>query len=1690
MISLRDLREYTDAEPLHHSERSLVYRATQVADARPVIVKVAASDVPTFPQIAQFKREYTLARRCRHPAVVLPLTLSQQAGRWMMTHADVGGTSLDRLPGAGQPLPLDDFFDIALQLCAALEVVHGQGIIHKDINPSNIVWNAARRQAQLIDFGIACELAQETQRPDDPVTLEGTLRYMAPEQTGRMNRSIDYRADYYALGATLYAMLAGRPPFLAADPMELVHCHLAREPDWTLPELDGLPAPLLKVLERLLAKNAEQRHQSAQGLRADLELCRILALHPAHAPQRTDTPALPEHNARLMIPQRLYGREQQTAALLAAFERAAAGPSELLLVAGYSGIGKSAVVHEVQQAIVARRGHFVSGKCDQYGRDVPYAALLQAFRELVRQLLHGREAQLRSWSARLHAALGANLGVIVELIPDLALIVGDTAPPDTLPPVEAQHRLHRVVQRYVQVFCAAAHPLVLFLDDLQWADSSTLRLIDMLMRDPDSRHLLLVGAYRDNEVGPAHALPLLLERLAAARRRLATLTLQPLTAAQTAQLIADTLQLPAGRCAPLARLCHAKTAGNPFFLGQFLHAIEQAGHLHYRFEQRGWDWDMAALAAADYTANVVELMLDKIRRLPPVTQRQLHRAAAIGNRFALQTLAIVGERTAYQTQQDLWPALEAGLIQPLDQRYKYLDADDAASQVGYRFLHDRVQQAAYAVADEHERPATHLTIGRLLHRHATPEQLDQQLYAITEQLNGGRALMVDAAERLLLARLNWQAGAKAVRSSAFQPALHHLRTGLSLLPADAWTAHYALTLDLQLGAAEAAYLCGDFDAADAIYPRLQARCAAPLDRIRCIAVQAHQYQLQGRLLDAIAITRRGLALLGHAIPDAAADLEASIPALFEQTERIRAARDSGALVSAAELADPVQLAAMKMMQALWMASYYAGQQHLSMVMVLSMTRLSLEHGNSDFAPVAYVAYAYVMAARSSHDERSHRFGAMALALADRRRNLQTRTLTYLMFSALVNHWTRPLSSCDALNDDAFQWAVDSGDFVQVGIVVAVRASDRLILGHYLPELVRLTERDLALMRANGQRDLVACTIAAAIQPVKCLMGQTARADRYDDEGFSEARFLAEHGGSPLFRAYYLQGKIRNAYLFDADDAEALAGQLGLVATMMRGQSKVPETTFYAALIWIRALRRAPQRADAGELQARFDAAQHSMAQWAALGPDNFAAKHALLQAEAARRLGDVAPAMRRYQQAIDAARDAGYVNIQALASELYAEFWFEQAQPRMAELFLHDALTHYRRWGADGKAAQLAALHDAAAAHTTSVARQPGPRLTPDHAAITLDTTGSDTHNASLDLGSIIKASHALSTEIGLRKVLQKLIAIVRENSGAQVARLLLLNEQAWSLEAEIDGDEVAVLQARVLELDADADPQFPLSLLRYVARSGAELIEDDMAHSPRFAGDAYVQAQRPKSVMCLPIMQANRVGGILYLENNLATASFTGERAAFLRILGGQALTSIAHARLHDGLEQRVAERTAQLEEANRRLATLSATDGLTGLANRRHFDEVLEREWGRATRSRQPLAVIMIDVDHFKKYNDCYGHQAGDACLKSVARVLQQATRRAGDLVARYGGEEFSIVLPNTGAGVATRIAETMRAAIETLHMPHQQAPLGKITVSVGIAASTAVGGKADHQMRAADAALYRAKNAGRNCVMVTES
>ncbi|HMJ41191.1 MAG TPA: serine/threonine-protein kinase PknK, partial [Pseudolabrys sp.] len=738
-------------------------------DRKAVLAALSGSEHPSPAFVDRLAHEYALKDELDGRSAVRPLALVREHGRTMLLFEDPGGEPLDRR--LGRPMEMGQFLHIAIGLSVALRQVHQRGLIHKDIKPANVLVNSDTGQVWLTGFGIASRLPRERQSPEPPEFIAGSLHYMAPEQTGRMNRSVDSRSDLYALGVTLYEILTGSLPFTASDPMEWVHCHIARQPVPPIERVTDVPAVISAIILKLLTKTAEERYQTAAGVEADLRRC----LSEWESRRRIDTflPGSRDTPDRLLIPEKLYGREREIGTLLAAFDRVVAnGTPELVLVSGYSGIGKSSVVNELHKVLVLPRGLFASGKFDQYKRDIPYATLAQAFHSLVRPLLGKSDTELGGWRDALLEALGANGRLMVDIIPELKLIIGDQPPVLELEPQQAQARFQLVFRRFLSVFARAEHPLALFLDDLQWLDAATLDLLEDLLTRSDLQHLLLIGAYRDNEVDAVHPLRQKLDAVKNAGAKVAEITLAPLAQEYLGQLIADALRCEPERAASLAQLVHEKTGGNPFFAIQFLSALADEGMLRFEHDDARWSWDLDRIHAEGYTDNIVDLMVGRLTRLPPETQTALQQLSCVGNTAEITTLSIAFGTSEEQVHLDLWEAVRVELVERLKSSYK--------------FVHDRVQEAAYSLIPEASRAPAHLRIGRLLAAQTPPKQRQEMIFEIVNQLNRGAALITGRDEREQLAELNLIAGKRAKASTAYASALTYLVTGATLLPEDSW----------------------------------------------------------------------------------------------------------------------------------------------------------------------------------------------------------------------------------------------------------------------------------------------------------------------------------------------------------------------------------------------------------------------------------------------------------------------------------------------------------------------------------------------------------------------------------------------------------------------------------------------------------------------------------------------------------------------------------------------------------------------------------------------------------------------------------------------------------------------------------------------------------------------------------------
>src|SRR5580658_5221219 len=1043
-----EMSEYV-RECLRKDEEFILYRARASAgEPSSVLLLTPASIHPRPESLKKMEHEYSLCHDFDPTWAVRPIALSECNGQKALVLEDPGGEFLHRLIQG--PMEITQFFRIAIGLSTALGGLHNRSVIHKDLKPSNVLVDVATAHVWITGFGIASRLPRERQSPRVPEFITGTLPYMAPEQTGRMNRSVDSRSDLYSLGITFYEMLTGRLPFTASDSMEWVHCHIARQPAPPNVQLKGIPEVLSAIIMKLLAKNAEERYQTADGLERDLRRC----LEEWEARHSIDEFPLGEQDFpdRLMIPEKLYGREREVDALLAAFDRVVTqGRPELVLVSGYSGVGKSSVVNELHKVLVPPRGLFAAGKFDQYKRDVPYATLAQAFHMLVRQILVRSEAEVDHWRHALLEALGPNGQLMVNLIPELEFIIGQQPPVAELPPQEARGRFQLVFRRFLGAFARPEHPLALFLDDLQWLDTATLELLERLVTDRDVRHVLLIGAYRDNEVSSSHPLMRTLAAIRDAGAKAQEIVLAPLGLDDVERLIAEALRCSLNSAGPLAQSVHEKTGGNPFFGIRFLVSLAEEGLL--AFDQGGarWFWDLNRIRAKGYTDNVVDLMVGKLRRLRQETQSALQHLSCLGHTGDIAMLAQLFGISEEQVHADLWEAVRLELVE--------------RTAGSYRFVHDRIQEAAYSLIPEESRAAAHLRIGRLLATQTPPDQRTEAIFEIVNQLNRGAALISSPEEREELAGLNLIAGQRAKSSAAYASALTYLVAGAELLPEDGWDRRHDLAFALEVNRAECEYVTAQLGPAEDRLTALAARAATLVERAAVTALLVDLYMTLDKSDRAITV---GLEHLGHLGVNWSAhpsneEVRREYEGIWSQLGK-RAIEDQ---IELPILNDPASMATLEILTKLGIPAFNL-DRNLHALASCRAVNLSLELGNCDASCPAYVSVAIIAGARFGDYQAGYRFGRLACELAEQREWKRFQPRTYSFFGGLVVPWTRPFKSGRDLLGRAIEDANRIGDVVFAVGICTTLCANMLAAGDHLVDVEREAERGFAEKARFGQ----------------------------------------------------------------------------------------------------------------------------------------------------------------------------------------------------------------------------------------------------------------------------------------------------------------------------------------------------------------------------------------------------------------------------------------------------------------------------------------------------------------------------------------------------------------------------------------------------------------------------------------------
>jgi len=1497
---------YRNIERIYEGRHSLVFRAARVSDGQPVILKRLKDELPPVAEMARLEQEFKVTRSLNLPGVVAVYALERDENTRFLVLEDFGGQALSLAP-AGHVRSLDSCLRMAVQLAGILIQVHQAGVIHRDFNPANLIWNPVTGQVKLTDFGLALVLPFESPAFQPPAQIDGTLAYLSPEQTGRMNKAVDSRADLYALGATLYALFTGHPPFVSDSPLELVHAHMVRQPVPLRAIRPDVPDVVSDIVMTLLNKEPDARYQTARGVQIDLETC----IRGSGAGGRIETFPLAQDDVsdRFQIPQRLYGREPEIGLLLGAFARVSLGAAELLLVAGYSGAGKSSLVHEVHKPITDKTGHFAAGKFNQYQQNVPYSAFQQALTQFCLYAL-GDGAQLQHWRRAILEAVGVHGQLLIDVIPALEWIIGRQPAVEVISPQEAQNRFNTLFRRFLGVLCRQEHPLVLFIDDWQWADAASIHLLTQLFADTPLRHLLVICAYRDNEVEATHPFMMAIDELRQQTVPVGVVTVQNLTPRDLGALVADTLHQPVEQVSDLVALVNEKTLGNPFFAKSFLRMLHDDDLLTFDRATRQWRWDLAQLRRLGLTDNVVDLLEHKIRRLPPDTQVVLSLAASVGNRFDLQTLAIIGQHPPGVCFDRLWPAVTEGLVVPLDEHYHLIEHPAYPGGAIFRFLHDRVQQAAYALIAVNDRPRVHHRIGQLLLAELSPEQRMERLFEVVDHLNAGQSLITAWEEQVGLIRLNLEAARKARSATAYRAARQYVLGAFHFLESDAqssrlWAEHGALALDVYKDRSEIEYLNGDFTLAEQFIRQAADRAPTPVEKAEALHILIVQYTLLARYPEAIATGRLALATLGITLPDD--DYEHARDAEMRAVKETIGDRSVASLFDLPVMSDPEKRTAAKLLITMG-PPCYRSHQKLWAVIVPKVVNLCLRYGNIPQVGYSHTAFGGLLGYVSNDYATAIQFGDLATRLmTETFRSASDRSVFHLMIGSSLRHWSAHLKHATEDYKEAYQVGLRSSNLQYAAYAFGHNMYCRFYQGTALDELMKETERSLAfsLPRRNQwaidllDGGLLAFGTLAGSEPVAFSKGPLTERDflrRCDAHRNIQVTCIYK-----VLRTFvlYVQGDYELA-LASSDESEPIIFTVGT-------QGLLP----WAEHVFVRALIQSAlhSRVDATRQRLlRADVQQHlrQLRVWADHAPGNFEHKWLLVSAELARIEDRPLEAIDFYDQAITGARDQGFVQHQAIASECAARFWLERNKGHLAQTYLRQAHYAYGLWGAAPKVRSLEAEHG------EWLWPGPGPA---DHPI----TTDGSRSLQDLDAATVVSIARSLSETVQLEPLLETLMRLALAHAGADVGMLLLPEDGNWLIQAHANLNGIKVLQAS----PADAS-RVPLSIVLYAERTQSPFVMSHPAAQPAHAHDAYLRTHRPMSVCALPLLYRSRLIAMLYLENNVAGGVFAPAQVELLQMLSSQMASAIVNAQLYDNLEKAVDERTSQLQQSLAEVKTL----------------------------------------------------------------------------------------------------------------------------------------------------------------------
>lgn len=1634
---------YEIQEKMRKNHNIDTYHAVRLNDKRQVLLKIPNNNDSTSDNLAILQHEFYLLKTFENPAIIKAYDFLQNTPGPVLILEDVRGQSLGAYLAVNQ-LEMGDFFNLALQLVDIVGELHQGDIIHKEIKPSNIIIDVEKMELKLVDLSASTKLLEEPFHHPSLGMFGEDLGYISPEQTGRINRPIDYRTDFYSLGVTLYEMLTGQLPFQCIDNQELIYCHIAKRAPSVLTARRNIPKMLASIIEKLLEKMPEDRYASIVGIKSDIQECykqwivkRNVSEYSLGANDIQD---------RLSFSRNLYGREQQVHQLIQAFKRVGQSAKEIVFVSGYSGIGKTSLVKEVYKPIVEHRGYFIQGKFDQLQRGIPYSAIVNAFGALVKQLIAEGAERLDEIRTYLTHTLG-NIGqVLIDVIPEVELIIGKQPAVPLLSPTEAQTRFNLVFQNFVRVFATANHPLVVFLDDLQWADNSSLSFIENLMQDRETKYMLIIGAYRDNEINENHPLQLSMNHLAKHHIKMSHLVLEPLELSSIQQLLQDALYGSLEKIQSLAQCVFDKTQGNPFFINEFLKLIYQDNLLTYSYEHGTWEWDLLKIQQQSSTDNVISLLRSKIQLLSQSTQETLKLASCIGHQFDFKTLLIINGQTSSQTAEQLWQAINSHLIIPLEETYKTIGlvgldeqiTDLSGSNLNYKFAHDRIQQATYELIEEKDRANIHLKIGRLLIKEKPLEEHEERLFVVLKHFNRSISMIEDIDERHLLAKYNYWASQKARSAAAYYAADDHLLAGAEFLEPNNWKKNYNLSFLIYKELAVCKYLIGDFTAADQYFSILLEYSRSALDNLEIYRLKIEMLSTLGRHEESIEIGLKALRSFAIKIPKKPNTLHI-LAAIYKIKYQL--GKTSIENINLSPMIDLQQKAIVDLITQLLNSAFITNQQ-LFVLLTCKNISLSLKYGYTESTSMSIPVYAFVI----MHSLNLYDDALSFIALYNRLKNEYGASnfegKNQFVIGSFIEPYQQELALSNNTVNKAFRLCCDAGDLVYSNYSKLILVMHSLSAGKTLNEAKKNIQSSLSFMTRVKISDFINI-VKFWEYSVQCLENpEQAKIEKsvIFEELIKESKSKTELGFfySSLTRLHFLLGNYDEAITSGENHYRFAEYDTGLIGHI--------DGKFFFAMAMFNRFAQAP-KAKQKAYTKKLKHINTFIKKYAGWCPVNFEAYSLLLDAEFARLQKEQEPALALYEHAIEYALAHGLVLVSAIASERAGNHCLEINLDRVARFYLHNADRYFKDWGAITKVRLLDQSNSKLNLNYNSSSNN-------DSAEPVVQA---QTTPKQVDMLAILKLSQRIANEIRLDILLQKLLSIIIEITGAERGVIFSKTNDRWFVEAEGNLEHQAIHLKGLLVLDSPT--KYPVSIFNHVQKTQEPIALSNAAQSALAAEDVYIKEQTPAALLMMPLFSHGQLCRILYLENNTSNYSFTGAHLNGLQMLASQAMTSLENAKtFYD-----------------------TTHDALTGLANRNMLYEIFKLTTKQVSRVQGEVALLYLDVDSFREINDTLGREVGDKVLIHLADTVVR-TLRDSDYAARVGGDEFTIMLVNTST--STQLSVIMDRLFNALAKPVQiKEHLIQVSINIGISIYPQEGTDIQVLLQQADNACRQSKEKGKN-------